>query len=181
MKKGEPNVRTFVVLGMHRSSTSAIAKGMANTNIFMGKPDYSHKHYQHYDILAEDPDFTQMNNNIIYACGQGYEWNNPPPVEKVREVGESMSDMLRDFVKSKERAPFWGWKDPRTCLTIDAWLPHLTDPHFIVCIRNPLGVAKSLQRRNGFSIERGIDLAKVYNQRVLDFLNNNINEAYEWV
>ena len=180
MIKGEKTLRTFVVLGMHRSSTSAIAKGMADQSIFMGKPDPSHKHTQHYEILAEDPDFTFMNNKIMYACGD-YEWYNPPPVEVVRGVGWKFRKDIKDLIRAKERAPFWGWKDPRTCLTIDAYLPHLTNPHFIVCIRNPLDVAKSLQRRNGFSIEQGVNLAKVYNQRVLDFLNNNINEAYEWV
>lgn len=173
------SIRTFIVLGMHRSSTSAIAKGMASQNIHMGE-DPDHAHFQHYQILAEDPDFTRMNNRIMYACGS-YEWYKPPPVEKVREVGKEMFDELRDFIKSKERAPFWGWKDPRTCLTIDAWLPHLTDPHFIVCIRNPLGVAKSLRKRNGFSIEQGIELAKTYNQRILYFLNGNLYEAYEWI
>ena len=173
------SIRTFVVLGMHRSSTSAIAKGMAEVGIHMGR-DPNHAHNFHYEILTEDPDFTRMNNKIIYACGK-YEWNKPPPVEKVREVGKEMYKEIRDLVRAKQRAPFWGWKDPRTCLTIDAWLPHLEDPHFIICIRNPYGVAKSLQKRNGIPIVAGIALAQQYNQRVLDFLNGNINEAYKWV
>jgi hypothetical protein len=31
-----------------------------------------------------------------------------------------------------------GWKDPRFCLTLEAWLPHLpTRPKVVVCLRSP--------------------------------------------
>jgi len=74
----------------------------------------------------------------------------------------------------KKNAPGknWGWKDPRTTLTIEAYLPYLIKPHFYACFRDPKDVAKSLEIRNNFPISKGIELAKIYNKRLFEFLKN---------
>lgn len=69
----------------------------------------------------------------------------------------------------------WGWKDPRTTLTIKLYLPYLKNPHFICCFREPIEVAKSLYRRQKMPIKKGLKLAKIYNKRLLKFLR----EIYE--
>jgi hypothetical protein len=56
-------------------------------------------------------------------------------------------------------------------LTVELFVPHLVEPHYIAVFRNPTEVAKSLKVRNGFDLSKGIALAKEYNQRILDFLN----------
>lgn len=52
--------------------------------------------------------------------------------------------------------------DPLFCLTLQKWLPFLTDPILIVCLRNPLDTAKSLKRSRGFSIYKGLSLWESY-------------------
>jgi hypothetical protein len=42
----------------------------------------------------------------------------------------------------------WGWKDPRTCLTIPLYAPHLVSPRYIEIIRDKNAVTKSLAKRS---------------------------------
>jgi hypothetical protein len=58
--------------------------------------------------------------------------------------------------------PFWAWKDPRTCLLLPIWKDVLLelgiDLKVIFVERNPLDVARSLQRRNGFTLDKGLGI-----------------------
>ena len=70
----------------------------------------------------------------------------------------------------------WGFKDPRTALTIDVWLEHLPSPQFIACYRNYNDIAKSLQIRNNFPIEKGKKIAEEYYKRIANFLHRFYNQ-----
>src|SRR5207237_264153 len=62
----------------------------------------------------------------------------------------------------------WGWKDPRTSLTIPLWLELVPDLRVVVCLRNPLDVALSLRKRGMFSYSSSLLLWLEYNERLLD-------------
>src|SRR5262249_21924854 len=64
------------------------------------------------------------------------------------------------------RAP-WGWKDPRTSLTLPFWRGLAPDLKVIVCVRHPFEVALSLRRRSGASYAFGILLWTLYNRELL--------------
>jgi hypothetical protein len=65
-------------------------------------------------------------------------------------------------------ASVWGWKDPRTCLTLPFWQYLLPPVNYVICLRHPLSVARSLERRNSdFSLERGVYLWLAYLESVL--------------
>jgi hypothetical protein len=64
-------------------------------------------------------------------------------------------------------APAWGWKDPRTSLTLPFWRSALGPLRVVVVVRNPLEVVTSLHRRNGFSIALGLTLWQIYAERIL--------------
>jgi len=59
-----------------------------------------------------------------------------------------------DFAAAK----LWAWKDPRTCLTLPFWQRLLPSMRYVICLRNPLDVAYSLERRDGFSLETSVRL-----------------------
>jgi hypothetical protein len=63
-----------------------------------------------------------------------------------------------------------GFKDPRTCLTIDVWLPFLENPHFIVCYRSPADVARSFNNRDGVNLPFALALTNEYNTRISNFM-----------
>jgi len=160
-------MKTFVVLGMHRSATSLAAQGAEKAGVFMGSAlmgAHESNEYGHF----EDVDFVNINDQILKLAGGS--WYNPPPESNIIEVGKADEDGLKNFIRAKEREPFWGWKDPRTVLTIRCYMPFLKNPHFIACYRKPQDVAESLYKRDGVPIEKGISLAKEYNRRMLSFL-----------
>ena len=160
-------MKTFVVLGMHRSATSLAAKGLYDNNVHMG--DYLlGKHpsnpYGHW----EDREFIALNDAILTNAGGS--WDDPPAESEIIAVGMKWAVTIEEFVRKKEKEPFWGWKDPRTTLTIQCYIPFLVNPHYFVCVRNPKDVAESLRKRNGMSIDKGLKLAGIYNSRLLSFL-----------
>lgn len=157
-------MKTFIVLGMHRSATSLTAKALSN-EIDMGA-EYEPMPDQPYGNW-EDKEFIELNDEILAMCGGS--WCDPPPREKILKT--DLVHAAGELVKSRnEKGVLWGWKDPRTTLTIELYEPYLVNPHYICNFRDPLEVAKSLQKRNGFSIEKGIELAGIYNQRLIEFL-----------
>ncbi len=52
----------------------------------------------------------------------------------------------------------WGWKDPRTCVTLPFWQRLLPRLHYVICLRNPIDIARSLEKRDGFALEKSIQL-----------------------
>ena len=67
--------KTFIVLGMHRSATSLLARGLHMSDIVMGErllgKSESNK-YGHW----EDVDFVELNESILHSAGGT--WDNPP-------------------------------------------------------------------------------------------------------
>jgi hypothetical protein len=161
-------MKTFVVLGMHRSATSLISEGMNCMGVDMGNPErmMAATPPAVNTLTWEDSDFKAINRSILNeAYGS---WHSPPPIADIIKSGKKHKDQIKQLIS--EKSGLWGWKDPRTTLTIECFVPYLTNPHYIACFRDPEEVAKSLQRRNGFSIEKGIKLANIYNYRLLEFL-----------
>jgi len=161
-------LKTFVILGMHRSATSLPAQGLSKAGVRMGDRllgvDPDSNPYGHY----EDVDFIRMNEWLLNSAGGS--WRNPPSELDLEKAGKENGYIIKKLVRRKEREPFWGWKDPRTTLTIRMYLPYLTNPHFIACFREPLEVARSLNKRNGIPVEEGLKLAGIYNEKLLGFL-----------
>ena len=102
----------------------------------------------------------------------GGSWDNPPKYEKILNLknNDELMRGIKSLVLSKQNK-FWGWKDPRTGLTMELYLPFLVNPYFIVCYRNPLAIAKSLNKRNKFSIEDSLKLVLIYSNRINYFLH----------
>lgn len=149
------------VLGMHRGGTSAIASAIHTLGAYFGPEAHLMK------VRADNPAgffehqlLTDLNDEILWALNGS--WHEPPPLEEGWEV-DSRLDELRERARRLLHedfgaAPLWCWKDPRTSLTLSFWRPLLPRPRYVLCLRNPIDVARSLQARDGFSMEKGIDL-----------------------
>ncbi len=57
---------------------------------------------------------------------------------------------------------------PRNCVNLPFWQPLLPDLKVLVCVRNPLAAAHSLQKRENFPIRRSLGLWSTYYQRLLE-------------
>ena len=171
-------MKTFIVLGMHRSATSLIAKGLVESGVYMGDQllgAHSSNSYGHY----EDVDFIALNDEMLKKAGGS--WNNPPLESEILKLHDVKINgiTIQDFIVQKQKEPFWGWKDPRTVLTIKLFLPYLENPHFITCFRDPREVARSLAKRDLMTRNKALVLAKIYNDRLLRFLNEWASDKYQ--
>lgn len=174
-----------VVLGMHRSGTSLTAGLLHNMGVNMGQ-NCDWKTEDNPRGFYEDIAFVRTNDHIL-KLAEG-SWYNPPSIEKILEVGNTLQVQrhIESVIKAKKRGEPWGWKDPRTVLTIPLYMKHLDNPVFVCTHRNPVAVATSLLKRNNFSIEfeYGLRLTVIYETLLLSFLSDNehcprIHVSYE--
>jgi len=161
--------KTIVVLGMHRSGTSMIGGVLSRLGVDMGK-ELVGESWSNPLGHFEDRDFLELNNRILEAASGS--WNVPPTEDAIRDQGGSFTEEIKDLIGRKSSG-LWGWKDPRTSLTIQSYLPHLKNPYFIVCHRDSHAIAESLRRRDGMKIEEGMRLAEIYEERIDDFFAAN--------
>jgi len=167
---------------MHRSATSLTARCLhENGEVHMGEDllvGLSDNPKGHY----ENKRFLHLNIEILKAAGG--DWDRPPSRSAIMQQKDRFNSKIRSLVKQemeiakKEGHISWGFKDPRTVLTIDLYMPHLENPQFICCYRDPMDVAKSMLTRNKMPIEKGLKLARTYNSRIHEFMNEWLNKKY---
>lgn len=161
--------KCFIVLGMHRSATSMIAKALYDQDHIdfrcpPQKPckDEPFGHFEHHPIVG-------LNQKILRAAGGC--WHRPPARKKIMAVAKQFRGQIQDVLKeTHDNAELWGWKDPRMSLTCELYLPFIEKPHLIAIVREPEEVARSLQKRNKFPLQKGRNLTAVYNQRIADLI-----------
>ena len=157
-------------LGMHRSGTSLIARILNLLGVYLGEPptianagwDNPKGYWEHQSIAV-------LNEEILERFGGRWDdppafpahWTSDPRLADLRERARSL--LLRDFSSQ----PVWGWKDPRTCLTIPFWQELVGPMHYVVCLRNPCDVLASLSTRNGMGPERAERLWLLHVQSAL--------------
>lgn len=157
--------KEVIVLGMHRSGSSIISSLCHHLGVNMGedlmngKPDNPFGHY-------EDKEFVGLNENILKECGSS--WDVPPSRNQLFYLNNKFSNEMEVLIG--KRTGTWGWKDPRTCLTINLYFQKLKNPYFIICEREKDDIAKSLKVRNRIPLWAGKKLAQIYERRIIDFL-----------
>lgn len=150
------NNKCIVVLGMHRSGTSAITAVLSMLGAYPGQTLIPAKEginpkgfWEHADVVAVQDDLLQTLGFTWYderPLPEGW-WLLPavvPYYDRLKEI------VLRDF----SQRPLWILKDPRCCRLLPLWLDILKEvncaPSFILMLRNPSEVVSSLTERAGF-------------------------------
>jgi hypothetical protein len=90
-------------------------------------------------------------------------WERSPDFDELRERA---SRLLKEKFGA---APLWGWKDPRTTLTLPFWKELVPDAKYVICLRNPADAISSIQRRPDPELSIGAwgDLWLEYTARAL--------------
>ena len=169
------NIKTgeTIVLGMHRSGTSMVSGVLERLGVDMGE-DQPGRQISNPLGHFEDGDFLVLNNKILSLAGGA--WDDPPALAQIMSLSETLIGEIQFLVSSRRKSNkegLWGWKDPRTSLTINLYLPYLKNPFIVWCQRDPEEVARSLEKRNNLSREAGLTLRALYHNRVGEFLINN--------
>jgi Glycosyl transferase family 2 len=74
-------------------------------------------------------------------------WHQAPALDDLRARAREL--IAVDFADAR----VWGFKDPRTSLTLPFWDSLISDASFVVCHRRPLDSARSLERRDGLRLD----------------------------
>lgn len=160
-------MKTFVVLGMHRSGTSAVAGTLHFSGVHMGDRTTA-PWFANLKGGYEDIEWVKVNARIL-AHNHG-EWYKPPAkVEVDSALVENIKSQARKSAEGRQR---WGFKDPRTALTIHVIHPHLKNPQYIIVTRPIEAICRSLVTRNGnqFTMESALALTGSYLLHIGAFL-----------
>lgn len=158
------------IAGMHRSGTSMIARALNLSGVYLG-PDQ--------DLMPAAPDnpegfwenvhFSRINEGILSAFGGA--WDLPPRIQAGWASSTRLASLrteARALITEFEDRPLWGWKDPRSSLTLPFWLDLLPLLKIVVVVRNPLDVFRSLERRGYSSFAFSSRLTAAYFGRLLE-------------
>jgi hypothetical protein len=153
--------RIVVVLGMHRSGTSAITRSLGLLGIDLG----DNLHPPGFDNpkgFWEDKDCLEINEQLLGYYGSAYDklgfaWRDFDTDPFISALKLKAAQIISSRIAAYDGK--WGFKDPRTCRFIRFWRSVFEickcDVYFIIALRNPLSVALSLEARNRIPIEKG--------------------------
>lgn len=170
------------VLGMSRSGTSVTARILNILGVELGDETELMEPASGNNPAGfwEHGGIADLNEDILATLGEAPRqrwryppalpdgWERDPRLEPHRRAARSM---LQESFAGK---PLWGWKDPRTCLTLPFWQQLLAEMpgvgpnlRYVICVRHPLEVAASLRERDGMGREESLRLWHRYMSDVL--------------
>jgi hypothetical protein len=149
----------LVVLGMHRSGTSAVAGALVARGADAGNallPSTSDNANGYF----EDARLVAASDALLAAAGSG--WDEPGPLSRPIMVPEAHATMIEVFGALRGRSTPVVVKDPRACRLVPEWSRAMAEaglkPGYLIVLRDPREVAASLQARDGMSAYRAAQL-----------------------
>lgn len=166
-----------IITGMHRSGTSLVARLFYEAGADMGNPDTFYRPDEwNPDGYYEQPDIHSVNMPLINGNLWKFAYFWLPSTKTVMKRSVKFKDEIQTYDQKYEKAII---KETRFCLTLPAWLAYgATVDKILVCLREPIQVAKSIQKRNHTLIRHGLWLWQVHNQRLLENVTPDIPVWY---
>jgi len=152
--------KLIVVLGMHRSGTSAITCGLKVLSVELGDnllPPVANNNEMGF---WEDSDINTLNSEILSVLGSDWHYLSAiqfADIEVLRRKGYFLCaiDLMHRKIGD---SPVFGFKDPRIAKLLLFWKEVFRqcqlDVSYMLAIRNPRSVVKSLATRDGFDPEK---------------------------
>lgn len=160
--------KPIIVMGMHRSGTSLVARILDDFGVFMGSQ---------LDGNHETAYFRRLNKWVFGQLGS--RWDLPPNMEYLF-LNSEIYNLVKKYIEgcvtglnfirylglknyilrqSGRSLSFniWGWKDPRNVYTLPLWLEIFPNAKIIYVQRHGVDVANSLMKRSHHSIHSDLD------------------------
>jgi glycosyltransferase involved in cell wall biosynthesis len=149
----------IVVLGMHRSGTSAITRGLETLGVSLGDHLMGPAPHNNERGFFEDLDIYALNERLLSKARSNWHrlapldsaWSGPDFSRERREAAELLS--------RKSNAATFGFKDPRTALLLPFWQCVFEDleydDRYLIAVRNPMETALSLESRDNLALAKG--------------------------
>lgn len=164
--------RLVVVLGMHRSGTSAVMNALACMGVSLGD-DLLPAGKDNPKGFFEDKSINDLNIEMLDVIEQ--DWFSlslvtDAQVEQLVAAGylKKAVDLLRAKMVGHE---YFGFKDPRVSKLLKFWKKVFVllecEIRYVLCLRHPLSVANSVLKRNKTPIRKGYLLWLSYNLAIV--------------
>lgn len=156
--------RIIVVLGSHRSGTSAIARGLKVLSVDLGEQLMEGIPGNNERGFWEDTEIYAFNKSLLEKLDSN--WHSVSAIDSQgllctqwrleRKYG---SELLQSKLRENK---IFAFKDPRTAILLPIWQEIFTHlglrASYLIVLRNPLDVASSLKKRDGFHQLKGLML-----------------------
>lgn len=147
-------VQPVIIMGMHRSGTTLLARLLSRLGLFLG-----HLVEGHHEAVF----FLHLNETILRQARAS--WDRPDPILDFLQHREIVQMTLRclerdlsswrsarylgwrNFLRYRSLGGFdrpWGWKDPRNVLTLPLWVELFPRAKIVYIVRHGVDVAQSL-------------------------------------
>ncbi len=149
----------ILVLGMHRSGTSAVTRIINMLGAYFGPegrsagwtPDNPKGHW-------ERQDFMQLNRQLLAQRNSNWCRVEKWEAGAATPLPPKLKGAMRRAILELDAHRPWVLKDPRFCITLGEWLALLEVPVAVVVSRDPREVARSLETRDALPYEYGLAL-----------------------
>jgi glycosyltransferase involved in cell wall biosynthesis len=163
----------IIVLGMHRSGTSAVARLLNMMGAYFA-PERMELPVNQANPKGywERRDVVNLNEEIFKALD--ISWDRLAaftPKSINSEIVQRFQPYAAEIVLGLDAQRPWMLKDPRLCLLLPLWMPLLEVPVCVFVYRSPIQVAQSLAKRENFSLRLGMALWEKYNLCALENAN----------
>ncbi len=170
--------KIVVVLGMHRSGTSALTRGLQVLGATLGDNLMPPVQENNEKGFWEDLDIYRLNELLLKKAGSA--WHYMGPLEIAGFTSDTYAAERRDASKLLAEklaiTDVFAFKDPRTAILLPFWQAVFDDIGanvcYVIAIRNPLEIATSLQRRDGIDLTKGLMLWAKYTFNAVQYTND---------
>lgn len=157
--------KAVCILGMHRSGTSVMSRAVNLLGADLGnKAELLPPGKANPKGFWEHTRIIKLNHRMLRTFGRSWDSTVPLPdrwweSSRTQPIRQELKRLIQRDFGGKQ---LWAWKDPRTCLVIPLWQSVLremnTDLVYVIVVRNPLDVATSLYKRNGFTLKKSLNI-----------------------
>lgn len=175
----------YIVLGMHKSGTTLVSKMLHESGINMGLFDEKLSYdkgnqYERHETLSI--------NMQILACGDNLSIDVTKTADKQKILSDNrICRQIKKLIdKLNNEYNFWGFKDPRTCLTFPIWDTFLGQYKIIFIYRDPIEMYLHYTKkvspfrliRKMINSWKSITAWYIYNNEARGIVVNSKNESF---
>lgn len=166
--------KLLMVLGMHRSGTSALSGLISDSGVSFGSKLLKGNKFNEKGYF-EDKTFFTLNKKMLFNAG--YSWDSLEELNfaRFKNIKQAIyrSKLRKEIKRLANDGDVVGIKDPRNSILLPIWKKILNnkkyDVYYIITARHPAEVALSHKKRDGFSINKGLKLWLNYNQAIIKY------------